>query len=128
MTRNVPTGAIGRVREQGVSTRNIFLGANGIDLVLNLVVFLSNCQDACAMNRAVRDTHLGEYSAQLVPNKIGKIKKQEEAKKHRSEAAHERSTIASGAVGISHRLRNLRNPVHHSCGVYTSNAAVAVTD
>ena len=59
MTSNVPAGAIVGVREQGVSARNIFLGAIGIDLVLNFIVFLVNGQDARSMNGAICDTQLG---------------------------------------------------------------------
>ena len=59
VTSNVPAGAIPGVREQGVSARNIFLWAVGIDLVLNFIVFLANGQDARSMNRAVCDTQLG---------------------------------------------------------------------
>src|SRR5215469_4527714 len=59
VTGNVPAGAIVGVREQGVSARNIFLGAIGIDLVLNFIVFLVNGQDARSMNGAVCDTQLG---------------------------------------------------------------------
>ena len=59
VTSNVPAGAIVGVREQGVSARNIFLGASGIDLVLNFIVFLVNGQDARSMNGAICDTQLG---------------------------------------------------------------------
>ena len=59
VTSNIPAGAIFGVREQGVSARNIFLRATGVDLVLNPVVFFGNGQDARAMNGAVCDTQLG---------------------------------------------------------------------
>jgi len=103
---DIPAGTSTGVREQGVSARDIFLGANRIDLVLNLVVFFSDGQNTRAMNGAVRDTQFRGDAAQLVPAKIGKIKKQEEAGKCQREAADERSGITPASkIGISHRLK-----------------------
>jgi len=110
VTSDIPAGTIAGVREQGVCARNIFLGAIGIDLVLNLVVFFGNCQDARAVNEAVRDTQLRGDDAQFVPGKIDKVKKKQEAEKHRRESADERSTVAPEArIGLGHRLKNLRS-------------------
>ena len=63
------------------------------------------------MNGTVCDTQLGCDEAQLVPDKISKIKKQEEAEKHQREVMDERSTIASAAkIDIGHRLRKPEKP------------------
>jgi hypothetical protein len=95
---------IAGVRKQGVSTRNIFLWAIGIDLVLNLVVFFSDCQDTRAVNRAIRHTQLGGDNAQVVPSKIDEIKKQDEAEQYQRDAADESLRIVLRArLSISHK-------------------------
>ena len=104
MARDVPAGMIAGVRKQGVSARNIFLGAIGIDLVLNLVVFFGNCQDARAVNRAVRHTQLRGDNTQLVPSKIDEIKKQDKAEQYQRDAADESlRRVLRARLSISHK-------------------------
>ena len=104
VARDIPAGMISGVRKQGVSARNIFLGAIGIDLVLNLVVFFGNGQDARTVNGAVRHTQLRGDNAQLVPSKIDQIKKQDEAEQYQRDAADESLRIALRAMlSISHK-------------------------
>jgi hypothetical protein len=88
-----------------MSARYIFLWPVRVDLVLNLIVFLSNGQDSSAMDGAIRKTQFGEDDAQLVPGKIRKVKKQEQADQNQDEALEERSRSGlRSALCVRHRL------------------------
>jgi len=104
VARDIPTGMIAGVWKQGVSARNIFLWAIGIDLVLDLVVFFGDGQDARAVNRAVGHTQVRGDNAQLVPSKIDEIKKQDEAEQDQRDAADESLRMVLRAMlSISHK-------------------------
>lgn len=89
MARDIPARAAAGVGEEGVRAGDVFLRPIGVDFVLNLVVFLGDGQDTRAMDGAIRKTEFGGDNAQLVPDKIGNIKKKEQAEQRQGEALEE---------------------------------------
>ena len=102
MFGDIPARAVAGVREEGTGAREIFLGMNGINFILYLVVFGGNGKEPYAVNRAGGGAEFGMPDAQFEPGKINEICNEEQSEEKRCGATGRVSGVRGCGRGTSH--------------------------